>query len=102
MPAAGPPSPKTDAAQARRPEEDAVPCHGDDTNLAVCESQGWDCGSDRPGAGGLDFSSQFASLRGGPYASVAAAKAAGAPPINYGIFINTIIDFVIAAFVLFS
>jgi large conductance mechanosensitive channel len=51
--------------------------------------------------GGLDFASLFISLRGGPYPSVAAAKAAGAPTINYGIFFNTVIDFVIVAFVLF-
>jgi large conductance mechanosensitive channel len=51
--------------------------------------------------GGLDFASLFVSLRGGPYPSVAAAKAAGAPTINYGIFLNTVIDFVIVAFVLF-
>jgi large conductance mechanosensitive channel len=51
--------------------------------------------------GGLDFSSLFLTLRGGPYSSVAAAKAAGAPTINYGLFINTIIDFVIVAFALF-
>lgn len=51
--------------------------------------------------GGLDFSSLFITLKGGPYASVAAAKAAGAPTINYGIFINTIVDFVIVAVVLF-
>jgi large conductance mechanosensitive channel len=51
--------------------------------------------------GGIDFSSLFIALKGGPYPSVAAAKAAGAPTINYGIFINTIIDFVIVAFVLY-
>jgi large conductance mechanosensitive channel len=51
--------------------------------------------------GGLDFASLFISLRGGPYPSVAAAKAAGAPTINYGIFLNTVIDFVIVASVLF-
>lgn len=50
---------------------------------------------------GLDFSSLFISLRGGPYASVAAAKAAGAPTINYGVFLSTVIDFVIVALVLF-
>ena len=50
---------------------------------------------------GLDFSSLFVALRGGPYPSIAAAKAAGAPTINYGIFLNTVIDFVIVAFVLF-
>ncbi len=51
--------------------------------------------------GGLDFASLFITLRGGPFPSVAAAKAAGAPTINYGIFLNTIIDFVVVAFVLF-
>jgi large conductance mechanosensitive channel len=51
--------------------------------------------------GGLDFSSLFIGLKGGPYPSVAAAKAAGAPTINYGIFLNTIIDFVIVAFIIF-
>ena len=51
--------------------------------------------------GGLDFASLFISLRGGPYPSIAAAKAAGAPTINYGIFLNAVIDFVIVAFVLF-
>jgi large conductance mechanosensitive channel len=51
--------------------------------------------------GGIDFSSLFIVLKGGPYPSVAAAKAAGAPTINYGIFFNTIVDFVIVAFVIF-
>lgn len=51
--------------------------------------------------GGLDFASLFISLRGGPYPSIAAAKAAGAPTINYGIFLSAMIDFVIVAFVLF-
>jgi large conductance mechanosensitive channel len=51
--------------------------------------------------GGLDFSSLFITLKGGPYPSVAAAKLAGAPTINYGIFIDTIIDFVIVAFIMF-
>lgn len=50
---------------------------------------------------GLDFANLFVSLRGGPYPSLAAAKAAGAPTINYGIFINTLIDFIIVAFVIF-
>ncbi len=50
---------------------------------------------------GVDFSSLFIPLRGGPYPSIAAAKAAGAPTINYGLFLNAIIDFVIVAFVLF-
>jgi large conductance mechanosensitive channel len=51
--------------------------------------------------GGLDFASLFIALRGGPYPSVAAAKAAGAPTINYGVFLNTVVDFVLVAAVLF-
>jgi large conductance mechanosensitive channel len=52
--------------------------------------------------GGVDFASLFIPLRGGgSYPSVAAAKAAGVPTINYGIFLNAVIDFVIVAFVLF-
>jgi large conductance mechanosensitive channel len=51
--------------------------------------------------GKVDFSNLFVNLSGDPYTSVAAAKAAGAPTINYGLFFNTIIDFVIVAFVLF-
>lgn len=51
--------------------------------------------------GGLDFANLFVTLKGGPYPSVAAAKAVGAPTINYGIFINAIIDFVVVAFVIF-
>jgi large conductance mechanosensitive channel len=50
---------------------------------------------------GLDFTNLFVVLRGGPYASLAAAKAAGAPTINYGVFINTVINFVIIAFAIF-
>jgi len=51
--------------------------------------------------GGLDFASLFISLRGGPYPSIAAAKAARAPTINYGIFFNAIVDFGIVAFMIF-
>ncbi len=51
--------------------------------------------------GDLDFANLFIPLRGGPYPSVAAAKAAAAPTINYGIFLLTVIDFVIVAFVMF-
>ena len=51
--------------------------------------------------GGLDIANLFIALRGGPFPTVAAAKAAGVPTINYGIFLNTIIDFVVVAFVLF-
>ena len=51
--------------------------------------------------GRVDFSSLFVSLNGGHYASLAAAKAAGAPTINYGLFLNTTLDFVIVALVIF-
>ena len=51
--------------------------------------------------GNLDFSSLFLALDGKVYASLDAAKAAGAPTVNYGVFINTVIDFVIVAFVIF-
>jgi large conductance mechanosensitive channel len=51
--------------------------------------------------GGVDFSNLFLNLSGGSYPSVAAAKAAGAVTINYGIFANTVIDFAIVALVLF-
>jgi large conductance mechanosensitive channel len=51
--------------------------------------------------GHVDFSNLFISLNGQEYASVAAAKAAGAATINYGIFINTIINFLIVAFAVF-
>ena len=51
--------------------------------------------------GGIDFSNLFLTLRGGPFPSTAAALAAGAPTINYGVFLNTVVDFLIVAFVLF-
>ena len=51
--------------------------------------------------GNVDFSSLFISLNGQQYPSLAAAKAAGAPTLNYGVFINTVIDFTIVAFVIF-
>ncbi len=55
--------------------------------------------------GNVDFSNIFAVLKegkvAGPYASVAAAKAAGATTINVGLFINTIINFLIVAFAIF-
>jgi len=51
--------------------------------------------------GNLDFSSLFLALNGQSYPSLTAAKAAGAPTINYGIFLNTVIDFIIVAFVVF-
>jgi len=55
--------------------------------------------------GNMDFSNLFLVLRegkvGGPYASLAAAKAAGAVSINFGLFINTVINFLIVAFAIF-
>ena len=51
--------------------------------------------------GNVDFASLFINLSGKPYASLADAKAAGAATINYGLFVNTVIDFVIVAFVIF-
>jgi large conductance mechanosensitive channel len=51
--------------------------------------------------GGVDFTNLFISLSGSSYATLADAQAAGAPTINYGLFINTIIDFLIVAFVIF-
>ena len=50
---------------------------------------------------GVDFTNLFVSLGGQRYPTLAAAKAAGAPTINYGVFINTIISFVIVAFAMF-
>ena len=51
--------------------------------------------------GKVNFNDLYFSLDGKTYASLAAAKAAGAPTINYGMFINTILDFIIVAFVIF-
>jgi len=55
--------------------------------------------------GNIDFSNIFLVLKdgkmAGPYATVAVAKAAGAVTINVGIFINTVISFVIIAFCVF-
>jgi len=51
--------------------------------------------------GNVDFANLFVNLSGKDYPSVTAAKAAGAATINYGIFFNTIFNFVIIAFVLF-
>lgn len=51
--------------------------------------------------GKVDFSNLFINLSNTPYPSLAAAKAAGAPTINYGVFITTIVHFFIIAFVLF-
>lgn len=51
--------------------------------------------------GKVDFSSLFLNLSGKSYASLSEAKAAGAATLNYGIFMNTVIDFLIVAFVIF-
>jgi len=55
--------------------------------------------------GNVDFSNLFVTLRNGavagPYSSVAQAKAAGAVTLNYGLFINAIISFLIVAFAVF-
>ena len=51
--------------------------------------------------GKVDFSTLFLNISGKPYATLADAKAAGAATINYGLFINSIIDFLIVAFVIF-
>jgi len=51
--------------------------------------------------GKLDFSNLFISLNGKTYASLQAAKDAGAATLNYGLFINAIIDFIIVAFAVF-
>jgi large conductance mechanosensitive channel len=51
--------------------------------------------------GNVDFSNLFINLGGGDYASLAAAKQAGAATVNYGIFLNTVLDFIIVAFAIF-
>jgi large conductance mechanosensitive channel len=56
--------------------------------------------------GGVDFSNLFLVLRegaatAGPYAALAQAKAAGAVTVNYGVFLNAIVSFLIVAFAVF-
>jgi len=51
--------------------------------------------------GGVDFSNLFVSLDGKAYPSLQAAKAAGAATLNYGLFINNVISFLIVAFAVF-
>jgi len=51
--------------------------------------------------GRVDFSNLFINLSGGSYATLEAAKEAGAVTINYGVFVNSVINFIIIAFVLF-
>lgn len=49
----------------------------------------------------VDFSNLFVDVSGGHYTTLAQAKAAGDATINYGLFLNNVIDFVIVAFVIF-
>ncbi|MEO8520570.1 MAG: large conductance mechanosensitive channel protein MscL [Acidobacteriota bacterium] len=51
--------------------------------------------------GGLDFSNLFIALNGVKYPSLAAAQAAGAATVNYGKFANTVLEFLVVAFVIF-
>jgi len=51
--------------------------------------------------GNVDFSNLFINLGSTAYASLAEAQKAGAPTLNYGVFFNTIVDFVIVAFCIF-
>jgi len=51
--------------------------------------------------GRVDFSNLFLNLSGKSYDTIAAAKAAGAPTLNYGVFMNTCINFLIVAFAVF-
>ena len=51
--------------------------------------------------GGVDFSNLFIDLSGEEYASLAAAQEAGAPTLNYGLFLNSIISFLIVATAIF-
>ena len=50
---------------------------------------------------GVDFSNLFISLNGQAFATIADAQKAGAPTLNYGNFINNVIDFLIVALVIF-
>jgi len=51
--------------------------------------------------GGLDFSNLFVILGQGTFATIADAKKAGVATLNYGVFLNTIIEFLIVAFAIF-
>jgi large conductance mechanosensitive channel len=51
--------------------------------------------------GKVDFSNLFINLSGTSYPSIAAAKAAGAATLNFGLFLNTVVDFLIVAFAIF-
>jgi len=51
--------------------------------------------------GQVNFTNWFISLTGGDYATLAQAKEAGAVTLNYGVFVNSVIDFIIVAFAIF-
>ena len=51
--------------------------------------------------GGVDFTDYFITLSGGTYVSLEEAKAAGAATINIGVFVNTVINFLIVSFAIF-
>lgn len=51
--------------------------------------------------GGVDFTDLYINLSGGTFESLAAAQEAGAATINYGVFINTVVNFLIVSFVIF-
>ena len=51
--------------------------------------------------GGRDFTNAFVTLRGEHFATLAQAKAAGALTLNYGLFLNALLDFAIVAFAIF-
>jgi large conductance mechanosensitive channel len=51
--------------------------------------------------GGVDFGNLFVNLGDGEFLTLAAAEAAGAPIIKYGVFLNTVLDFIIVAFTIF-
>lgn len=51
--------------------------------------------------GGVDFSNLFITLRGESFPTLAAAQAAGAPTLRYGVFINSLVDFLIVSAAIF-
>jgi len=51
--------------------------------------------------GKVDFSNLYLNMSGTPYSSLAEAQAAGAPTLNYGLFLNNVVDFLIVALVIF-
>jgi large conductance mechanosensitive channel len=51
--------------------------------------------------GNVDFANLFIDLKGGHYPTLAAAKAAGAATINYGVFLNTVVDFLLVGLAIF-